>query len=98
MAAAEILIYKRPANIVFSTWKIYEQYPYKVNESALLPLDKSHELRNYDYLRNIFPLDHPIFDDYINSYYYKLNDNYKICPYCNALTAQRIEDCYKNPK
>ena len=67
-------ILKNPAGIIYDTKNLEHTYrnPRK-NYGYPLPLENMHENTPYTFLRQYFPADHEIFENFSNSYYYKLS-------------------------
>lgn len=58
--------------IVFDTENPAFQAGFSGETRTLKPLTYSHELLDYDFLKQFFPLDHSIFEDFGHSFFYVL--------------------------
>ena len=57
---------------IFDTDDILSVEYYKKNTIELIPFHHTHELTDYEFLKQFFPEEHRIFFDFGNSFYYAL--------------------------
>ena len=67
-------VLKRPSNVIYDTTNVDDRKfnPFKGFGNPI-PLHHTHEKTDYEFLSIYFPKDHPIFNDFTQSYYYVLS-------------------------
>ena len=67
-------ILKRPNAVIYDTTNIDSRIynPFKGFGNPI-PLHQTHKTTDHEFLSQIFPPEHPIFEDFSKSYYYRLS-------------------------